>query len=326
MIYKKWFLCLAALIALTVAGSNIFLYLKMNELSDKLALNGVPKEESVSTSVPDPVDQSSDRAVDIYDEIKKLEYQLQAAEEELDMASERLNEVLENESAATLEESRKALIKRKTRLEVERDYALMHKRLDLSPEDLDEFKRIELEWRLADRENFISPESTPEDMKKAERLNQENMEKYRRELTDLMGEDKYMIYDSFKKSTGERWELDTFMENTAPENRLSYDVAGDLIFGMSEVRTANEKEMGLEATRNSYDSDEDKFIREYEVALQSYKKYEDVARNILPPEQAELLNTQLGEHREQFERQYEMLLVIRKDRKEKEGADAAGPQ
>ena len=57
--YKKWFLCLAGLIALTAIGSSIFLYMKMNELSDKLALNEVSKEESVSTSVPDPVEQSS---------------------------------------------------------------------------------------------------------------------------------------------------------------------------------------------------------------------------------------------------------------------------
>ena len=245
MIYKKLLLYLADLITLIAIGVNIFLYRKVNELSDKLALNEVTKEESTSQPVPDPVDQSPDKEVDIYDEIRKLEYQLQAAEEELDMASERLNDVIENESGATLEETRKALIKRKTRLEVERDYALMRKRLDLSPKDLDEFKQIELEWRMAYRENFISPEATPEDREKAERLKQENMEKYSRELTALLGEDKYMIYDSFKKSTGERWELDTFMENTPPENRISYDVAGDLIFGMIDVRIATEKEMGL---------------------------------------------------------------------------------
>lgn len=320
MIYKKWFLCLAGLIALTAVGSSIFLYQKMNKLSDKLALNEVLKEESVSTSIPDPGDQSSDRTgkdTDIYDEIKELEYQLQAAEEELDMASERLNEVIENESGATLEETRKALIKRKTRLEVERDYALTRKRLDLSPKDLDEFKRIELEWRLAYQENFISPEATPEEREKAERLNQEIMEKYSRELRDLMGEDKYMIYDSFKKSTGERWELDTFMENTPPENRISYDVAEDLIFGMIDVRIATEKEMGLEPTSNSPDSDGDKLKHEYEIALEGYKKYEDVAGDLLSPEQAELFNTQIREHRELFEGQYNSMF---KEGKEKEDA------
>lgn len=324
MIYKKWFLTLAGLITLTAIGSSIFLYLKMNELSDKLALNEVPKKESASTSIPDTVEQSSDKAVkntDIYDKIKELEYQLKAAEEELDMASEQLNEVIENDTGTTLEETRKDLIKRKTRLEVERDYALMQKRLDLSPEDVNEFKRIELEWRLANLENWISPESTPEDREKAERLDQENMEKYTKELTDLMGEDKFMIYDTFKKSTGERWELDTFMENMSPENRISYDVAGELFFGMSEVRIATEKEMRLEATRNSSDSEEDKFIREYEVAIQGYKKWEEVAGNILSPEQAELFNTQLGEHREMFEGQYKMMVLMRKERKEKEDAD-----
>ena len=66
---------------------------------------------------------------------------------------------------------------------------------------------------------------------------------------------------------------------------------------------------------------EDKYIREYEVALKSYKKYEDIVRNILPPEQAELFNTQLGEHREQFEGQYETMVLMRKERKEKENAD-----
>jgi len=260
------------------------------------------------------------------DEINELEYQLNAAEEELDMASYQLTEVLdENNKETTLEETRKALILRKTSLEVERDYALMQKRLDLSPEDAVEFKRIELAWRLADRENWISPESTPEEREKTERLDQDNGDKYNQELTDSMGEDKFMIYDTFKKSTGERWELDTFMENMPPENRISYDVAGDLIFGMSEVRIANEKEMGLETTRNSSDSDEDKFIREYEVALETYKKYEDVALNILPPEQAEIFNTQLGEHREMFEEQYKMMLLVREERKEKEDADLAGP-
>jgi hypothetical protein len=330
MIYKKWFLCLAGLIALTAISSSIFLYLKMNELSDKLVLNEASKEESVTPSIPGPVDQSLDRAVnntDLYDKIKELEYQLKAAEEELDMASDQLTDVLdENNKEATLEETRKTLMVRKTGLEVERDYVLMQKRLDLSPEDANEFKRIELEWRLADQENWISPESTPEEIEKSERLNQENSDKYTQELIDLLGEDKFMIYDTFKKSTGEMWELNTFMANMSPEDRISYDVAGDLFFGMSEVRIANEKEMGLEATRNSSDSEEDKFIREYEVALETYKKYEDVAPNILPPEQAEIFNTQLGEHRKMFEEQYKMILLLRKDRKEKEDVDVAGPQ
>lgn len=321
MIYKNWFLALVGLVALLAVGSTIFLYLKMIELSDKLALNEAPNKESVSTSIPNPVERSSDRTIkntNIYDEIKKLEYQLKAAEEDLDMASKRLTEVIENDKGATLEETRKALVARKTKLEVERDYALLQKRLDLSPQNADEFKRIELEWRQADQKNLLSPESTLEEREKAERLNQENIEKYSQDLLGIMGQDKYMTYDIFKKSTGERWEVFTFMENTSPENRISYDVAGDLLFRMSEVRIATEKEMGLEATRNSSDSDEDKFIREYEVALQSYKKYEEVADNILPPEQVELFNTQLKEHREQFEGQYKMMVLERKDRKEKE--------
>ncbi len=317
MIYKNWFSILLGLMTLAAAASTFFLYQKVNDLSEK--------QETESSSSYKAVNKSSaeaDKDTRVF-ELNVLKQQLDAAEKEMDIAYEKLSELLEKStSGAPLEEAEKILKKRKIKLDVDRDYAMLRKRLELAPETLDDFKRIENEWRLADDGTILGPISNPEDYEKADKLKKENKEKYSRKLKELSGEEKYLIYDTFKSGTGERWEVNTFMESTPPENRISYDTAGDLIFAMNDARKATEEEMGLEDVNNSSASNEDKDIRRYEIGIQGYRNYEQAVRDILPPEQAELLNAQLRKNRESFEGTLKYLIAVR-DKNKKKGDESA---
>lgn len=292
MIYKKLFLSLASLITLIAIGVNIFLYQKVMELSDKLALNEVTKEEQTSQPVPDPVEQSSNKAVtnSNTDEIDELKYHLNATEEEIDMVSDQLTEALdENNKGATLEEVQKRLMENDIKQNIDRDFALLYKRLTLSPEDLDEFKHIELEWRLATLQ--LSDPHTIETLEKAARLRQENMDKFNQEFIDLLGEEKFMIYDDFRNTLQERNEVNSFIADMGPENRISENVAEELIQGMYEARRTIEKE--IDDIFNSPDSWDIKNLHMLETQIKVFEKYEEAADNILSPDQAELFNTRL---------------------------------
>ena len=85
----------------------------------------------------------------------------------------------------------------------------------------------------------------------------------------------------------ERYEVNGFMAEMGPENRMSDDVAEELINGMYKARRTAEKEMGFYDNENSPDS----WLHMIETVIQIYKRYEKAADNILPPDQAELFNT-----------------------------------
>lgn len=317
MIYKKLFLSLAGLITLIAIVVNIFLYQKVSELSDKVALNEVIKEESTSQPVTDPVEQSPEKAVkdsNIDDEINELEYQLRTTEEEIDMVSDQLTEVLDdNNKGTTLKEVENRLMENEIKQSIDRDFALLYKRLALSPEDLEEFKRIELEFRLASE---VTEPLTPDNWKELRKLRQEMKEKYNPEFIDLLGDEKFKVYDSFRESMQERNEVNGFMAGIGPENRISDDVAEKLIMGMYEARRTVTKELDLDG-ENTPDS----WLPIFEALVQTHKKYEEAADNILPPDQAELFNTKRRWILEEYEEAKRMISSGMEAGKNKDEAD-----
>ena len=127
-----------------------------------------------------------------------------------------------------------------------------------------------------------------------------------------------MIYDIFEKSLPERNEVNSFMADMGPENRMSDDVAEELIYGMYEARRTVEKEMDLYSNENSSDS----WLRVLETFTQTFKKYEEPVNNILPPDQAELFNARLRYIQKEYEEAKRMtLLVIEAEKNEDDTAE-----
>ena len=102
MINKNLFLYLVGVIALISIGVNIFLYQKVIKLSDKHVLYEITEDDTGASSFTDSGEQFPEQSKDSnIGVIKELEYQLKAAEEELDIANEHLAEVLEDHNRET---------------------------------------------------------------------------------------------------------------------------------------------------------------------------------------------------------------------------------
>jgi hypothetical protein len=69
------------------------------------------------------------------------------------------------------------------------------------------------------------------------------------------------------------------MADMAPENRLSENVAEELIYGMYEARRTVEKE--IDDIFNSSDSWDIKNLHMLEIQIKVFEKYEEAADNIL---------------------------------------------
>ncbi len=305
MILKKLFLSLACLIILTATGADIYLYQKKTELSEKLSSDDSVKTEPASPAVQDYADKSSAVTANDPDisEIKRIKSYLVSAEQELEMVNEQIAAVTEEISRhGSPEDTQKALKENAIRLAVDKDYAQLFGKLNLSPEDLAEFKRLEYELRTASR---VTEPYMPETWKELTTLQREMKDKYKPEFITLLGKEKYKIYEYYRESIQERNGVNEYLAEIGPENKMSDDLAEKLISGMYEARMAVREDLDL-LGENPPDSWGDIF----DALILTLKKYEEAADNILPPDQAELFNSKRKWILEEYERTREFYVGV----------------
>lgn len=318
---QKIYFGLAGLIIILLIGINIFQYLQNKKLSENAAPMAVTQGESidainasvkmVNKNTPKSMGSAVKNPGMSY--IRELEYQLNATEKELEMVSAQLDDELKKKEASEKLEAQiqKNVLRNSLKRSVDSDYGLLYGRLDLSPEMLEGFKRIVIDWRVANRERslLMNKAFTDEEKEEIYRLRQEARDKYNEEFVDLMGEEKFIIYDDFKNRKSERYELNSFMKTLPPEDRIDDAQMDDLIDTMYEVRKAVEIEMEYDADAITFSSDmnEDKGARVFEMLVGVYKEWEEISGDILPPDQAEQYNAYMRQQRENFESQFKMM-------------------
>ena len=308
MKYKTILLCLAGLISLTSIGFNIFQYMENNKLSDNLASMKSAQEESAGDRLDALVKAVEDKTQltgknpDMKN-IRELEYQLDATEEELDMAHNQLAEELnrQEEEKRAERESQKNVLK----MRLDKDYQPLFKRLDLSPDKLEDFKDIITDWELANQERYelIDRARTDEEKEEVYRLRQENRDKYNRELIALMGETKFKIYDDYKSRRSERSELKAFMSTMPADESIDESRMADIVDEMYKARKSVENKSGTGGLI-AFPAERDKksMIRRVENLIEVYNRYEEVIGDTLPPAQAELYRAYVSERVKRFEK------------------------
>jgi hypothetical protein len=162
----------------------------------------------------------------------------------------------------------------------------------------------------------------PDNWNELIKLRQEMKDKYNPEFIDLLGEEKFMIYDVSRNSMQERNEVNRIMADMGPENRISDDVAEMLVQGMYEARRSAAKELDLIANENHSDSWNTFSLSMLETIIQTWKKYEEPVNNILPPDQAELFITSLRNMQKHYEETKRMIsLVVEAEKNEDDTAE-----
>ena len=301
----KILLCLTCLIVVVSAGFNIYLYRQVIRLSQNSAPVAASQEEFTDT--PESVIFQDKNADESY--IRELEYQLSATEEELDMISEQLAEELDNKNPQKNMLSN-AVFSKTMMSSIDRDYTLIYGPMDLSPEDLQKFKDIVAAWRIANanRNAIRLAASTPEEREAVEKLGKETREKYEGEFIELMGEEKFKIYDDFKNSSSEVYILNTYMNTLSPEDKIGDADAYSLINSMYIGRKAIENEMFSEGDNDSSGEKRYDYRLSLEKNVMFYRKYEEIIDDAsLPPAQTAQLKAYLRKDREKYESQLRYL-------------------
>ena len=305
---KKIVISLAGLILLSAVGFNIYQYQRNKHLSENTASVTVAKEESEDARMDDMAEKNTSGPED-KTTINKLEEKLDATEEELDKARVQLAEELDkkkafNEAQAKMQEVIRERIK-KMRLEsIDSDYALLYEHLDLTPEQHEKFNKIVGTWRTDHMDNtvpLIMAATTDEEKEEAYRQRQLMRDKYKEQYIELMGEEKYNIYNNYRMSSFDINTVDKFIQALPAENKIDNDVRFELISRMSAERTALEKKYGFyDLIRFPTDNRTDRAEDEAKMAEQVYDKYTEIGNEMLPPGQAEQYKEYIANERERY--------------------------
>ena len=310
---NKIFIGLAVFIFFTAIGFNIYQYQKIKKLSvaaaPDAAANEMSEEAGKGMSKKGPAGQGTDMK-----DIRKLEERLEATEEELNKVSELLAEELARKNAfeAVQDQVQKSLASdpsfkesmKNMRLQtIDSDYALLYGHLDLTPEEREEFKNIVATWRVdhMDTVDLILAAQTDEEKEEARRQRELKREKYKEQFIELMGEEKFEMYNKFRMSTFDRNNIDRFNETLPAEKRLDNDTMFDLITRMSEERTELEKEYGFyDLVGFPSDNRSDRAESEAEMAEQVFQKYTEIGDEMMAPELAEQYKAYIDKERESY--------------------------
>jgi hypothetical protein len=304
--------CLVGLSILVLIGLSIFQHQQIKKLSENAVPDTITKDESTGDPMSAPVEMVqksvakstgpvSKEKESYTGEINELEYQLDAAEEELDMTNEQLSDELSKkrrlkEAAAQLQKNMlsdpalKKVMRDALRQNLDRNYDPLSKLLNISTENFNELKDLLVDrmMEFEDMSTLILEASSVDEKAEINQRMEEIRNKYDNNIREFLGDEKNKIFQSYNNSLSERSNLNGFMESLSPENRINEDQAEILIKSMYETRKMVQAEMGPdEDIRFPSDLNEEAIARQMEVSKKAYEKYTEVSRNILPPAQVE---------------------------------------
>jgi len=327
--------CLTGLLFLASIGLNIYQYQQFKELSERPVPDKIEKNETVSDSnsgsesAPVKMVQKSTAPVSEQEksstsEIDELEYHLSAAEEELDMTSEQLVDLLSkkaeykkardqlSKSMSSLSDpvNRKMIRDSLTQI-LGNDYDPLYEKLNISREEFDEFKGILVDQQMEIRNisESIVGASSDEEEKKARHQAEETINKYENKISDFLGEEKNEIYQSYVNRLTERRSLRDFMETQPPDNRINEEQTEVLIDSMYEARKTVYDEMGpVTNNGSSFELTEETLAEVMEMSARVNEEYVELSRGMMTPEQVEQYKTFLEQELEMQESLLKMSL------------------
>jgi len=326
-VFIKTAYCLIGLSILVLIVLTIFQYHQIKKISENAARETVTEDESAGEAIPGPVEDLKER--DARDttpsnkEIDELEYQLEASEEELNMAHDQLSE--EQGKRATDRESARQLYKRalddpasekmlrttfKGVLDI--NYGPLFEELNLSPEKQDEFSNILIDQQMATLDisrEMLYDSPSEENKRELKQRFQEFREEYEKKISECLGPGDYITYEAYQERLPERILVNNFMELLNPDDRLSADQEKGLVDSMYEQKKDLYSELGYDPEELVFPSemDKEKMARNMERLDRTYARYTESAGMTLNESQMEQFRKYLGQQRDMEESSLEML-------------------
>ncbi len=305
---------LSALFAFTVLlllvslGFNAYQYKQIKGISEKITSEKVIETNSSGNSgltSAKTSDQNKQEDIAIaakqektgVNKVKELEYHLNAAEEEVDMANEKLSEELTKKegyrkardqlSRSMLSDAAMKRARESSAVRMSDEYDPLFKKLDISEEKFEKFKDIVIE-RSMKQYNFPAYTTAASDEEKKEVLQNINevYTSYNNKIRELLGDENYQTYQFYTNRMMERRNFSEFIETLPPDTAITDDQADLIIDKMYDARIAVYTENPIKTTEMSDDPME---LRNMMLEKQKLtnEKYLEASREILTPDQAE---------------------------------------
>ncbi|NLD38422.1 MAG: hypothetical protein GX654_16290 [Desulfatiglans sp.] len=240
--------CILFLILLASIGLNVYQWLRYKRPSFKTTTRSsvehvsatakiVPQDRTLKT---DPVVNGETPGPD---KVKELEYQLAAAEEELEIANNKLAEEVSERQRIFRNMIRQSAIQ-KANIE----YRGLFKKLNISKEDVEKFSEMLADKSLDIDDIFITMSGGTSSGEEVVSEVQKTENDYDRKISEFLGEKNYLIYKAYTDRNTERGVLQGFMDTITPFNRLDDYQTNALIDAMYEARLSVENELGVETS------------------------------------------------------------------------------
>lgn len=312
-IFTNTTFCVVGLSIVVLIVLTIFQHQQIKKSSGDETSETVTKDESVDVATPGPVEtlqKNSTQRTEIAgidkkistDEIDELEYQLDAAEEELDTAHEQLSDELARKSEATKsarelykkmfeDPAMKKRMRDSFRASIDSQYSPLLKELDLSPENLDQFKDLlSEEWAdtVITLQSVLGVSSLEE--KEAIQQRYDNIrEEHKEKIQGFLGNEGYEKYQAYQDRSSERYIVTHFMESLNVEDKLNANQTKDLIDSMYEERIDVYSDLAIDENKLwfPFDIDDKEAAVRLQAIEQTYEGYAKSTGNKLPQSQLE---------------------------------------
>ena len=293
-IYSALFSITVILLLISV-GFNIHQYKKRTGSSDiNKSAKKSAQTEPVKDSDPSQVAHKDEDSGKI--EVNKLKYQLSAAEEEVDIATEQLNKELtkKDEYKKAVEKLNRSDMKDGIALSAKRQanyYDPLFKKLNMSKEEFEEFKNLIAERQIAEHEIYIN--GSYNNSQKAFKHMREASVYYTKKIRELLGEEQYSTYQHFGYRLDEYIYWNRFLKTLPSEISITEDQEDDLIENMYKGARAVIEESRKDDLQSIGNDKQAMNERSINIMRQRFEKYLEASRAVLSPEQQELYKSYL---------------------------------
>ena len=300
---------------------NVFQYRQGKKLdngfTEQVSKNSVPavgQTTGAVTAGQKTAQPSKNVTVSGTEEVEDLNYQLQAAEDELDMVHEDLNREMDRKTELARQRREQQIqmwqssgFKNRYRKNIASQNAGFFEAFNISPEDAEAFVDILLAEMIASQEFSLESSEitnpTEADRERFKQLYGELHGEYRAQKIDLLGGAVYKEYSTYQsKRYIEEYQVGGLSESLDSNEKLTDTQRTALVDALAEAQEAQIKETAAEnsETENTFRFpserlDEADMERSVEYMTRRNEAYVEAARGVLAPSQVEKLEDQLDQ-------------------------------
>jgi hypothetical protein len=285
---------LVYIVVLVLIGVIVYQNHQIRKLT--YALNSANESTGKPVSVQDDITQKSAtrNAAPVakrngQDDFDDIRYQLEAAEEELDMAHEQVaDEIARNdENANSMMQGPMTMLKTpegKKRLRnalkngFDQSYSSLFKEMNLSPEKIDQLKELLADQQIASMElsnELQNASTTEEDRKNLQKQLEEQNNQNDTALAALLGDQNFETFSDYKDRSRERNMIQMFSQRLSYDDTLTGDQKKSLLESLYNKRKDAYSQQGYDEENMNFpfDTNGEGILKMMEMNLLVYDEY-----------------------------------------------------